>query len=322
MTDTFENRHDHLPAELRAALEEFSAWSQGQLLVEQNESTPTGPLYHYTNEEALHGILGKQQIWCFRHLHQRDKTEFEYSLEIAREVMRSIGWSDDPFKRSICTGLDDMLEVNSLADAFEFYMFSLSRHRDDRQQWLEYGAKGSWFAIGFAPSLLQPDKDTLSDKASENLHVGRVIYGDEATRARHRLVMEKVADITSRYGKANIAMPRDEELLIQFLDAMEKEVIASQVVWNCLTAKHLQYENEREVRYVIMNVPGKFDDIRKSFRDKDYVETDLPLKESGSIREILVGPLAPPNAEATVATLLKDVGYPEDIPICRSTVVL
>ncbi|WJR75490.1 DUF2971 domain-containing protein [Bradyrhizobium sp. NP1] len=322
MTDTFDNRHDHLPAELRAALEEFGAWSQRQLLVEQNESTPTGPLYHYTNEEALLGILSKQQIWCFRHLHQRDKTEFEYSLQIAREVKRSVGWSNDPFERSVCTGLDDMLEVNSIVDAFEFYMFSLSRHRDDRQQWLEYGAKGLGFAIGFAPSLLQPDKDTLSDKASENLHVGRVIYGDEATRARHRLVMEKAADITSRYGKANIEMPRDKELLIQFLNAMEKEVIASQLVWNCLTAKHLQYENEREARYVIMNVPGKFDDIRKSFRDKDYVEADLPLKEPGSIKEILVGPLAPPKAEAMVATLLKDVGYPEDIPICRSAIAL
>jgi hypothetical protein len=164
MTDTFEDRKADLPAELRAALKEFTAWSQAQLLNEQNESTPTEPLYHYTGEEAIRGILTNQHIWCFRHLHQRDKTEFEYSLDIAREVMRSVGWDDDPFKRLLGTGLDDMLYANSLADAFEFYLFSLSRHRDDPQQWREYGQGGKGFAIGFAPSLFQPDVHTLSDK--------------------------------------------------------------------------------------------------------------------------------------------------------------
>jgi hypothetical protein len=57
-------------------------------------------------------------------------------------------------------------------------------------------------------------------------------------------------------------MPRDKELLVQFIHAMETELISSQLVWNCLTAKDLKYANEREVRYVIMNLPGKFDDIR------------------------------------------------------------
>jgi len=65
MTDTFEDRKADLPAELRAALKEFTAWSQAQLLNEQNESTPTEPLYHYTGEEAIRGILTNQHIWCF-----------------------------------------------------------------------------------------------------------------------------------------------------------------------------------------------------------------------------------------------------------------
>jgi Protein of unknown function (DUF2971) len=319
MTDPYDDRYSHLPAELRAALDEFVTWSQAQLKVEQDESTPTEPLYHYTGEDAFRSILTKQQIWCFRHLHQRDKTEFDYSLEIAREEMRTVGWSDDPFKRTVCTGLDDMLEMNSLVDTFEFYLFSLSRHRDDRQQWLEYGHGGRGFAIGFAPPLFRADVDTLSDKASENLHVGRVIYGNEATRARHRLVIDKAAEITSRYGKAHIKMPRDKELSVQFIHAMETEFIASQLVWNCLTAKDFQYANEREVRYVIMNVPGKFDDIRKPKNGKHYVEADLPLKVPGNIREILVGALAPADAESKVMTLLKNLGYP-DIPVVRSAV--
>jgi len=77
------------------------------------------------------------------------------------------------------------------------------------------------------------------------------------------MAIEQAADIVSRYGKAHIKMPKDN-LLVQFLEAMEKEVIAQQLVWNCLTAKNDVYANEREVRYIIMNVPGQFEDIRKS----------------------------------------------------------
>lgn len=321
MIDPYDGRYDHLPPELRAALDEFVTWSRTQLLIEQNESTPADALYHYTGDEAFHSILNKQQIWCFRHLHQRDETEFDYSLQIAREEMRSVGWSKNPFQRTMCCGLDDMLEINSLVDTFEFYLFSLSKHRDDCLQWLEYGQRGRGLAIGFSPSLFQPDVDTLSGKASENLHVGRVIYGDTATRARHRLVIEKAAEIASRYGKAHIKMPRDKELLVQFIHAMETELISSQLVWNCLTAKDLKYANEREVRYVIMNLPGKFDDVRRSKNGKHYVEADLPLKAPGNIKEILVGSLAFKGAEAKVRSFLKGLGYP-DIPIVRSTVAL
>lgn len=205
--------------------------------------------------------------------------------------------------------------------AFEFYLFSLSRHRDDRKQWLEYGDKARGFAIGFAPALFQPDQPKLSEKANENLHVGRVIYGDAATVARHRLVIERAAEITNRYALANLdAVKRVQP--VPYLAAMSKEVIASQLVWNCLTAKGERFENEREVRYVVMNVPGKFEGIRKSLGDKDYIQVDLPLKARGNIKEVLVGPLAPAGAEAMVAALLKELGYPENIPSQRSAATM
>jgi hypothetical protein len=59
-------------------------------------------------------------------------------------------------------------------------------------------------------------------------------------------------------------------------------VIASQLVWNCLTAKSEEFEDESEVRYVIMNVPDKFQSIRKPLGEKDYIEADLPLKVEGA----------------------------------------
>src|ERR1700737_2706673 len=111
MSDSLDHRHDNLPTEFRAAIEEFATWSQERLMVEQSESTPTEPLYHYTGEDALRGILTNQNVWCFRHLHQRDRTEFEYSLAIARRVIKEVGATGDSFQRHFCHCLDDLLDT-------------------------------------------------------------------------------------------------------------------------------------------------------------------------------------------------------------------
>lgn len=318
MNERLELPYDGWPPALRAAPEEFVSWAQQQLLLEQNESTPTKPLYHYTGEQALNGILAEQRIWCFSHLHQRDRTEFEYSLAIARRVITKLGGNEDFFIKHFCGCLDDLLDNNSFTEAFEFYLFSLSRHRDDRQQWEEYGDAARGFAIGFAPALFQPDRNELNEQANENVHVGRVIYGDAATEIRHHRGIERAAEITSRVGHANIDAIRRVGPAA-YLRGVALEVIASQLIWNCLTAKNVKYENEREVRYLIMNMRGKFDAHRRSHRGKHYAETPLSLKEPGSIVEVLVGPLAATHAEATVAEILKKNNYPEGIPIRRSS---
>jgi hypothetical protein len=320
MAQTYDNRFENLPPEITAAAREFVAWSQEQLLVEQAESTPTEPLYHYTGEVALEDILGNQHLWCFSHLHQRDKTEFAYSLGIARRVIREVGSSDDFFRHHFCGCLDDLLDNNSLTDAFEFYMSSLSRHRDDPQQWAEYGHAGRGFVIGFAPKLFQPDETELKEQANENLHVGRVIYGDEGTERRHRLVIERAAEITSRHGHALVDAVRRAGP-VRYLRTISDEVIASQLIWNCLTAKRMRYANEREVRYLVLNLRGKFDAHRKTFGGRPYIEAKLPLKEPGSLTEILVGPLAPDDAEDKLRQFLDAKSYPV-LRVSRSSVRL
>jgi hypothetical protein len=133
--------------------------------------------------------------------------------------------------------LIDLLDNNSIASTFEFYLFSLSRHADDPQQWREYGQRGHGPAIGFALVLFAPTEMSLKDQANENVHVGRVIYGDAATEARHRLVIETAAAITSRMAWANRALVTSARPSTHFV-AMARKVIASQLIWNCLTAKH------------------------------------------------------------------------------------
>jgi hypothetical protein len=320
MTGIIDTLHydPQLPPELATALIEFDAWSKSKLLLEQNESTPSQPIYHYTGDVSLSGILSRQRIWCFSLLHQSDPTEFEYSLAIARRVILEIGNSNDFFTKHFCACLDDLLETNWLAGPFDFYLFSLSRHRDDAQQWREYGKDGYGYAIGFAPSLFQPDRNDLDKDPTKNLHVGRVIYGDTATADRHRLIVTRAAEITSRVGTSNIEAVRVAKLSY-YLVSVAREVLASQLVWNCLTAKDQHFANEKEIRCIIMNVRANFDPYRRALGTRNYVEHELPLKAKGAIAEILIGPHAPADAEAKVAALLHDEGYPDDIPILRSS---
>jgi hypothetical protein len=316
----FDERFDSLPPELQVAPREFDGWSQEQPLKEQDSSTPASPLYHYTGEEALKGILRQQKLWCFGSLYQKDRTEFEYSLGIARRVIKDIGQSQDPPTQHFCACLIDLLDSNSFDDVFEFYLFSLSRHEDDAKQWQGYGHEGRGFAIGFAPVLFAPTENMLHEYANENLHVGRVVYGDAATEARHRLVIQKAASITSRVAWANRSLVTNVRPSTYFV-AMAREVIASQLVWNCLTAKHADFENEREVRYLIMNVKARFDGLRKHVGGKTYIEAELPLKAPGSIARVLVGPHAPPDAEKMVSDFLKSHAYP-DFPVFRSSAAM
>jgi hypothetical protein len=272
-----------LPPALMAAPRAFVAWSRKQLLVEEKKSTPVEPVYHYTGEASLRGILSGRKLWCFSHLHQSDPTEFEFALAIARQVIREHrDANSDFFARAFCECLDDMLEVNALAGPFDFYLFSLSRHRDHGRQWRIYGQEGRGYAIGFGPSLFQPDKPDVYPEANRNLHIGRVVYGDAATAARHRRAIARAAAITSRVGNAHPDLVRAVRPS-HYLAVMAHELLASQLIWNCLTSKHRRYAREREVRGIILNTRAKFDPWRRTHDGREYVEHELPLVASGAL---------------------------------------
>jgi len=107
-----------------------------------------------------------------------------------------------------------------------------------------------------------------------------------------------------------------------YFATMAQDLIASQLIWNCLTAKRVDYTNEQEVRYIIMGECKKFDGLRKTHGSKLYVELPLKLKTPGAIRQICVGPLAPIGSEEMIREFLQAQVYPEGIPICRSVVRL
>jgi hypothetical protein len=308
-----------LPKPLAAAVAEFAAWMQGELLSDQALSIPKAAIYHYTDLAALQGILEKQKIWCFLHSQQSDLTEVQFSLDIARRVIREEACRGSPPVASLLLGLDDLLGSNPLGATFYFYFFSLSSHRDDPQQWDEYGRKGTGFSVGLAPTLFQPDQPELLPRANENVFVSRVIYGRDVTRTRHRHGIRKLAEIVGRVSRANSGLVHGK-ILQAWFDKMNKILIADLLIWNCLTAKAACFQNEQETRYILLGIREVFDEWRREHNGRKYVETCLPLSALGNLTEIIVGPLAPVGAEDAMRAFLRDHGYPESIPVTRSRV--
>lgn len=142
-------------------------------------------------------------MWCFSYEHQSDPTEFGYALAVARQVIEEIRRSGDFFYKVFRGVSPRLAQYDKLSEPFDFYLVSLSRHRDHGPQWKAYGDMGRGFAIGLSPSLFQPDRNELYEEANKNLHVGRVIYGQIDTAARHRSAIAKATEITSRIGSAN-----------------------------------------------------------------------------------------------------------------------
>ena len=165
----------------------------------------------------------------------------------------------------------------------------------------------------------QPDRKEPAPCPTDNVFVGQVIYGSDATRARHRRGVRKLAEITKRVEQANRHLVRGRILLVWF-DNMNKAFIGTLVIWNCLTAKADRFRGEQETRDIILGERPTFDACRKQHNGRDYVETSVLLSEPGNITEVLVGPGAPDGAEAIAEDLLLKLGYPHGIRVTRSAV--
>lgn len=309
-----------LPGPLKSAVGEFEAWIQGELLADQARSVPQSPLYHYTDQTALYGILDKQQLRCFLHSDQSDPREVCYSIDIARRVIREEASRCSPPVESLLIGLDGLLERNPLGETFDFYFFSLSSHRDDPAQWEEYGRKGTGFAIGFAPTLFRPDQTELLPRATDNVFVSRVIYGPDAARTRHRRGVRKLAEIVGRTAGTHHELVRGQYLQTWF-DAMNKLLIAELLIWNCLSSKSGRYRHEQETRYIILGVRNTFNDWRRRLGKRSYIGTSMPLTAPGNLIEVLVGPRAATGAEEEVRAYLLDHDYSDSIRVRRSSVL-
>src|SRR5262245_20097593 len=313
-----------IPPDLLTATGLFQQWSANRLLQAQEENKILVPLYHYTDASGLKGIIESQQIWFTSHRYLNDPSEMIFGTGAAQDVIASVSAQRSRRVKIFCDMLADLFTIGNITKSLEYLVASFSRESDDLGQWRAYGCDGHGFALGLASHLFQVEEQKPGQKPNEVTVVYPIEYGRNRARDRYYEIVQKAADILEDTVNKHENLMQDRAIGLAFIENYTKEVIADEMIFVCLTSKHEAYEHESEVRLMMLGLHTKL---------KPYIETrvkngelvvfvrhPMPIKEPGSIVEIVVGPSAGADAEHSVRSLLNSAGVQPTVPIRRSNI--
>ncbi|MEY4879112.1 MAG: hypothetical protein RJB62_581 [Pseudomonadota bacterium] len=310
-----------LPPELNTALEEYRVWADVHANASERENSVTYPLYHYTTARGLAGIIESQKIWFTDYRHLNDPSELVHGLNTAIETAKVLSEGQDARIQDLFKAFSNMLRLEHFEEYFDFYIASFSRVRDDLGQWRAYADNGKGFAIGFSAELFSISDKRPDDKPPE--FVSPVVYGDSAISERHALALSKMRGIFQDILNSGVDLS-SLEVRMEFVGALIKRVIASPIIFNCLTSKHPAYEHESEVRLLIVGALGAFMPyVTTRLRGSEiipYIPQPMLVQSRGAITEIVVGPAAPPGTERDLGIMLKRFGLEYEVEIKRSEI--
>jgi hypothetical protein len=217
----------------------------------------------------------------------------------------------------------DLMVPENFDSGLAFFIASFSTRRDDLGQWRAYGDNGRGFALGFAPKMFKV-VDGTGLAANEMSFVGPVLYDRQAIVARHKAAIVAAASIFLAAAESHAGLMTDKSVGMSFMRRMADELIASPLIFNCITSKHIGYEHEREVRLVLMgqtcNLSPYVETRLRGSEIVPHIAHPFRIREIGAIHEIVVGPAAGADAEEQVRHMLKSHGLAPGVRVTRSEI--
>jgi hypothetical protein len=301
------------PRPLEAAIERFRAWNRDNLKTEGEKDKVVTPLYHYTDARGLRGIFESQQIWFTDYRHLNDPSELLHGIQSAQDVARRAKSGADTRAQLFLDCFVDMFRRENFDKALEFYVASFSHVRNDLGQWRAYADNGRGFAIGFAARLFETVENLPTEKPPE--FVGQVKYTLEDVNALYTAPILEAAQLFLSEAVVNTELIKDQTIGIPFMQEMVRELITT-LIWRSLTTKHPAYQNEQEVRLVILGTSARLlPHVKTRLRGSEivpYIPQPWPARGSGNVVEIIVGPAAPPDTERTLQKFLSTLSIDFD----------
>jgi hypothetical protein len=311
-----------IPDALERAVAEYIRWCAQHIETEQEKSQIVTPLYQYTGWDGLCGIIKNQSVWFTDYQHLNDPSELSHGVEVAHEVIDALARGADRRVGLFFEMVRDLLMPKNFVGSLDFFTASFTTQRDDLGQWRAYAENGQGFALGLAPRMFEV-VDGVALPANELSFVGQVLYDRQVIFARHENAIAAAASIFLRAVQAHADLLADKRVGIPLMRRMANELIASPLIWNCITSKHIGYANEHEVRLILMNQTGNlapYVEIRhRGSEIVPYIAHPFRVRETGAIHEIVVGPAADANAENRVRKMLRSHGLPT-VRVTRSTI--
>lgn len=289
-----------------AALRAYDRASRVRLRNVDVRNAITAPLYHYTNWGGLEGIINGQQFWFTHYQHLNDDTEIQFGMDVAKAILAELG-TRMPKVKIFCDMVIDLFSAENMNTAFAFYIASFSRNQDDLHQWQKYGQDGQGFAIGLTPRLFAIENKP-NRKPHENIFVSPVSYGDAAARVLHLPAIESAVRIVAETVERKAKAMNDINKGLPFFREMATKLLARELILSSLIVKHSDWSPEQEVRLFILgegaNLAPYVSMRSRGMETVPFIKSDMPLRQPGSITEIVIGPAAPSDAEDFACSLL------------------
>jgi len=300
-----------LSPQIEAAVAAFHDASMKRMAEGNAADEPKEPLFHYTNEKALFSIIESEKFWFTSIYHMDDTEELTFGFNVSRSLLQAALATGDQLTRLFCGELVDEEDLQKIRNLFEFYSVSFGS-KDDTQQWTRYADGGRGVALGLSPAFFRP-LPIENPAPEEHIYLGKVVYGDQAARARHVRVIDAAIETIKRAHAAG-AIPNGEDAMM-FFRHMAAEMTV-EILWNCVTTKDSNWSHQNETRLLALN-NLKTPHLPIYNADKrPRLEIPQPLLKK-SISEVMVGPKADGTAEERIHRFLKARGL-SDVAVTRA----
>lgn len=174
-------------------------------LVQVNSNNLPRALYHYTDLNALKGILTNNELWATNCMFLNDSKELSHGVQLTIDEL------DNTARQSKVFGLvfDKLKELfwglEQFAAELNIGVCSFSEERDSLSLWRGYGNGSSSVSIGFDQSKLHHS----NNKRDSFTILGKIIYdaGEQRTIIRKMLLLAENFWFGEKFGLYSLAMP-------------------------------------------------------------------------------------------------------------------
>ena len=222
--------------------------------------------YHYTDFQALDGILRCAQLRVNNVLNMNDTAEMSHFMRrLCHAIMKRL---QDDGENARAEEVQKLFQEELKKEFFySAYAACFSFYRDDAAQWERYGNRGRGVCIAFYGELLKK-------MAEGDLSLHKVFYRDDMTE-------HKLTKLFYRLIKDGAELSNDNPKIRR---AMSEAWIRSVVF------KHPSFSSEHEVRLVVYPYEKEYFDVKPCYHvSKERIKKYYPLDLMNMCQKIGIG---------------------------------
>jgi hypothetical protein len=281
---------DTIPEDLSKQIEEFSekGWEIIRPFFDKLEKRPVPSIiYHYTDDDGLHGILKAGNLRFTDIFYLNDPSELRHGINYAIKFLREKAENGSDAMKSFSNHFKDLVEARIEAVAHHF-VCCFSAERDELGQWRAYADNGHGYALGFDGPMLE---EAFAKKESQPIpehHTFPITYEEDALCEMHGEIVSAVDLLISKMSRSPALAETINDRFAKLMTAFSLPIFTSSLFF-----KHKAYKNEREYRFMQIHQSDKplehIKYLKRPYSLARFREFDWRSAAGSALREIVIG---------------------------------